>query len=900
MTLVCAASPCATTWNQRKFVLPLLYMVVALLLALPLSATVDQGEIIPSSVYVMIGTVPDPSNGITITFYWQTVDPGNSIVIIENDTNYQQTNNSPSRQIVQNDYTTNHVVVVDHFPAYHEYATWGYYVASTVRSGCPIARQAICTTTATYPGPATPFCGSPPAAGCGGSYSTFALPTMPTNPTGPLLFAMWPVGALNVYQGDPTQSPSCTPTSKSSRECNDLYAVMQANLLSGSPYALVYMKNNVITNLDTGQQVTDNSITAQYLCDLDASSNPPPQNWDGDYNPNTEACYNGAVYSSNTTLRLRVNSQAVPGHYQFAGSFQGQLNGQDSGPPAMVTYNFTVLPTASFIPTPPTNYPTIAGINNWTTNMVNFNGSPGNANADFWCTNNTDTNPWWSLDNGNFSGWFDIPAGIYWQAWNYDGARMFQQVLDYDASVQMQYKSTDPDEWRRCAELAGEPYKDASLGTLGAFVQEPNQFPYGQEMLYLRTGDPSYQTAVHYMAHAKGYNLYYSAPVYAESVRVSAYVMDDRLAEEMVGYQRHNAFLPRTVDVMLGYLDQSYNLNFNNPNQQEYDIHPFMIGLAMEALINYYELDLAEGNTPDARIPLEIKKVLDWWYSTQYIHYTHTLAYGAYDLPKNPNQVAGSLYDATELNDLVATAYAWYWSKTGDNNDLNQGDDFFSHVWDSAGGRNGGGDGGWTWSIKEYNQVYKWSFDYVRWRSGHNPDGSSPAIATVLPAANPYSGPWPDYSTPVQFLWEANNGSGVAGLDPRLEDFPNTIVTVTDTTATIYLNVFKPSTMMTVYYGTDTPPTCNTNNPQPPYCMQPYPNFGFLAMLQASYANQSQTVTAVQDQQALSQGIYNIYDETVTITGLTPGTTYHWRPLCTDTVGNQAAYHDETFTTLSQ
>ena len=900
MRLGCAASPCATACYPRKTMLWLVCLIVAILLAAPLSATVDPGEIIPSSVYVTIGTVPDPINGITITFYWQTVHPGNSIVIIENDTNYQQVNNSPSRQIVQNEFTTNHVVAVDHFPIYHEYRTWGYYVASTVQSHCPTSRQAVCTITATYPGPATPFCGSPPAAGCGGTYSTFELADMPTNPTGQLMFTMWPVGALNVYQGDPTQSPACTPTSKSSRECNDLYAVMQANLMSGSPYALVYMENVMITNLDTGQLVTDNSITAQYLCDLDASSNPPPQNWDGDYNRNSEACYNGAVYSSNTTLRLRVNSQAVPGHYRFAANFQGQLNGLDAGNPTPVTYNFTVLPTASFIATPPASFPTIAGITTWQNNMVNFHAAPGSSNADFWCTNNTDTNPWWSLDNGNFSGWFDIPAGIYWEDWNYDGGRVYQQVLDYDQYFQKQYKSTDPDEWRRCTELAGEPYKDTSLATLGAFVQEPNNFPYGLEMAYQRSGDPTYQAAVHDMAHAKGYNLYYSAPVYAESVRVSSYVMNDRLADEMVGYARNNAFLLRSVDVMLGYLDQSYNLNFNNPNQQEYDIHPFMIGAAMEALINYYELDLAEGNTPDARIPLEIKKTLDWLYSTQYVHYTHTLAYGAYDLPKNPNYVAGALFDSTELNDLVATAYAWYWSKTGTNAYLNEGDDLFSNVWGSANGRNGGGDGGWTWSAKEYNQVYKWSFDYVRWRSGANPDGTSPVIDTVLPAANPYSGPWPDYSTPVQFIWEANNGSGVAGLDPKLEDFADTVVTVTDTTATIYLNVFKPNTMMTVYYGTDTPPTCNTNNPQPPYCMQPYPNFGFLAMLQASYPNQSQTVVGVQDQQALNQGITNVYDETLTITGLTPGTTYHWRPLTTDTVGNMAAYHDEYFTTLSQ
>ena len=66
----------------------------------------------------------------------------------------------------------------------------------------------------------------------------------------------------------------------------------------------------------------------------------------------------------------------------------------------------------------------------------------------------------------------------------------------------------------------------------------------------------------------------------------------------------------------------------------------------------------------------------------------HTLAYGAYDVPpRNPQLVAGTLYQATELNDLVATAYAWYWYKTNNTTYLSEGDDLFSNVWDSAGGQ---------------------------------------------------------------------------------------------------------------------------------------------------------------------------------------------------------------------
>ena len=242
----------------------------------------------------------------------------------------------------------------------------------------------------------------------------------------------------------------------------------------------------------------------------------------------------------------------------------------------------------------------------------------------------------------------------------------------------------------------------------------------------------------------------------------------------------------------------------------------------------------------------------------------------------------------------MSTAWAWYWSKTGNNTYLTQGDDCSPMRGTAAAG---------AWSVKEYNQVYKWSFDYVRWRSGKNPDGTSPAIETVLPAANPYTGPWTDYSTPVQFIWNpiGYQGNNVATLDSKAgQILPATVVTVTGTTATIYLNVFKPNTTMTVYYGTQQPTECNPGDPQPPWCMQPFPNFGFLNMLQASYPNSSQPGVEVQDPVALSEGITNIYDETVTVTGLQPNTTYHWRPLTTDANGNMAAYHDETFTTLAQ
>lgn len=904
---------CTFPCPWRTLVLASLCVLIAALLPGPLLATVNPGEIIPSSVSATVSRTFDPVNGVSVTFRWTTIHAGNSIVVIEDSDDYGSANNYASRQVVQNDHVTNHVVVVNHFPAYRYTATWGYYVASRQSSGAVwqpagLGSQQPSGIWATYPGPATAACSSSHLPGCGGSFLTFALATAPTNPNGPLAFTLWPNGGQNLYQGEPSESPVCTPTEKNSRECNDLYIALQANLMSGPSNRTVQMQNAVITNSDTGRPVTDNSLTAQYLCGVNAPSNPPPAGWDGNYNASAKSCSNGTLYSLNTMVRLRANSRAVPGHYQFTARFQAQYGGANDGNPVLVAYNFMVLPTASFTSTPPGSFPEIAGLRTWQNNMVNPIPHPGHGttpyrSGEWWCTNNSQTNPWPSLDNGNFGGYFDLPSSIYFEAWNYDGGRVYQQIADYDYTVLGMPGYQNPshrDHWKRCAELAMEPYKDTLIATKGGFIQEPNQFPFGMAMSYLRTGDPTMQQGVNFLAKNTTYNLNATSSAYVLSARVGAYMLDDRLAAEIAGAPR-SPFLQRNVDVLLGYLDQTYNFSIANPNQQEYVAHPFTIGLVMEALITYYELDVAEGNTPDARIPLEIKKVLDWWSATQYIAATHTLAYQPYDVPVDVTLVAGTLYTATSLNDLVAPAYAWYWSKTGDQRYLTRGDDLFNHVFDDASFYNPGGllGAGWTWSVKEFNQIYKWSFDYVRWRSGQNPDGSSPVVGTVQAAANPCDNgsnpcvaPRADFTTPVQFQWGAGAGSRPPTMNPVLLN-----PTVTATTATFSFNTFKPNVTVTVYYGTAAPAACNLNNPQPPNCMQPFPNFGYQAMLSDSYRYRSTTIRVAQDPTAVSQGVPNVYDASVTITGLTPNTTYHWRTLATDASGNMAAYHDQTFTT---
>lgn len=80
-----------------------------------------------------------------------------------------------------------------------------------------------------------------------------------------------------------------------------------------------------------------------------------------------------------------------------------------------------------------------------------------------------------------------------------------------------------------------------------------------------------------------------------------------------------------------------------------------MVGIAMQTLIDYYEWKAAKG-VVDNRIPVTIKGALDalwtvWNPNSQSFQYNNTI------LPRDDSK------SFSDLNGLVASAYAWYWLK---------------------------------------------------------------------------------------------------------------------------------------------------------------------------------------------------------------------------------------------
>ena len=113
----------------------------------------------------------------------------------------------------------------------------------------------------------------------------------------------------------------------------------------------------------------------------------------------------------------------------------------------------------------------------------------------------------------------------------------------------------------------------------------------------------------------------------------------------MLGSPR-SPLLQCNIDKLMG------NLNMV-ANGQVGAVHPFMIGLGMDTLIHWYELNLAEGH-PDYRVLPVIKEALDGLWRDNWLPGQKMFDYDRYILPVHRSLA----YRA--LNNLVSVAYAWY------------------------------------------------------------------------------------------------------------------------------------------------------------------------------------------------------------------------------------------------
>jgi hypothetical protein len=265
----------------------------------------------------------------------------------------------------------------------------------------------------------------------------------------------------------------------------------------------------------------------------------------------------------------------------------------------------------------------------------------------------------------------ELAMGIESQVWYYDGARTYFQLADY----------TGDRSWETCALRIAQAYRDYSLGGDGR-LPGWRIFGRGLRLAYERTGDVSYRKALALMAQNASF-ANQGGGISEELIRETAYNLQAYIEAERVGEPR-SPMMGRAVDHLLGHFDRLFISANPIIHQTFYD------GIAAEALIDYYEL------TRDPRIPPMIKLMLDWVWNNLWDRNTYQLAYG-------PGQ--GYI---SELTNMVAPAYAWYYSVTGDPVYQQRGDEMFAHALDTD----------ISYSGKIFNQNFRWSYAYVRYRRG--------------------------------------------------------------------------------------------------------------------------------------------------------------------------------------
>ncbi|MGH9189996.1 MAG: hypothetical protein ACRD0Q_08200, partial [Acidimicrobiales bacterium] len=258
----------------------------------------------------------------------------------------------------------------------------------------------------------------------------------------------------------------------------------------------------------------------------------------------------------------------------------------------------------------------------------------------------------------------------------YDAQRVFYQIADY----------TGNSAWITCAQRAGAIYRAYVLANNGGVPGYWN-FTTGLTMDYLRTGDVTSKNAVILLSQNAAFARENTPLDWTKDAKLSrevAYAIMSYLNAEKVGASPR-ARLPQLVNQALGHVDQWFRSSTSSY------VQPFMVGLTLEALITHYD------KAQDPRIPPAVKTALDWLWANAWIPRNKAFWYESTD------RTSG----APDLNLLIAPAYAWVYQQTGDATYRDQGDEVFA----------GGVKGAHLAGGKHFNQNYRWSFDYVKWRT---------------------------------------------------------------------------------------------------------------------------------------------------------------------------------------
>jgi hypothetical protein len=558
-----------------------------------------------------------------------------------------------------------------------------------------------------------------------GNNRSILMRTAPPAPMGPTSFKFYTYGPDEAFPG------------------YDMYFQVQPIIMAG-PVGNLYIHNQrgfnnssdgVVKYLGTDGTGSPGTISVHFSCVWGSDTGQDREDQQLESTRNLGYCPNGSANVRDLTIRLHPAPNTVPGKYRVA--FTLEANGvSETG-----TYDFTVQPAPTAPSHPQLTPKPIPGLGTWQKQMIEL----GNK----WCA---------YRDEQNAQGNFILSWGWTGDAWFYDGGRVYQSIDTYTAAA----GRPNHDHWQHCALTILDPYANYLVATNGAMAGY-SIFTAGMGMNYWRTKAEVMKNGVKAVA-TLGPGRVSNGQVDAQGVREVAYRSDAWMMNEMLGAPRW-PLLQRNIDKLIGMMNMTARGQLGSN-------HPFLIGIGMDALIHWYELNLAEGH-PDYRVLPALKEGLDGLWRDYWLPKEKMFVYERYILPPNHSLSYGA------LNNLVSEAYAWYWMETGDTEEGDRGDLLFAHAFDDP-------EQGYAWSGKQFSQEFEFSFDFVRYRQGLT-------TSSIVQANNPYTGPYADTEPPISVKVNCDPNY-FRGCKPG---------TIGSTTATIFWDTYKPATTQLIYGKTE-------------------------------------------------------------------------------------------------
>ncbi len=263
----------------------------------------------------------------------------------------------------------------------------------------------------------------------------------------------------------------------------------------------------------------------------------------------------------------------------------------------------------------------------------------------------------------------------------YDAQWVFYQIADY----------TRDSSWNTCAARAEAVYRDQYVLPNNGSVPGYWNFTHGLMQDYLRTGDTASKNAAILLSRNAAYSPDTTPlewTVSADYSREVAYAIMGYLNAETLG-EAHRMRLDSFVNQAFGHLDQWFG------SKTAPYVRPFMVGLTAHALISHAE------QRGDSRVLPAMIQAMDWLWANTWLPGSQAFMY------TDRTVDSGGMEPAPDLNLLIAPAFAWLYHQTGEVRFRDRGDQIFA----------GGVANAFLGNGKQFDQNYRWSFDYVKWRS---------------------------------------------------------------------------------------------------------------------------------------------------------------------------------------